>query len=344
MVIGPSGAGKTSTLAALDAACYTSPVDDGRRLSLRHYVTGERRSQLSRFIVDWIADGRHPPATESYRDFMLEVATHLQGRGFRPSQLVVTRFHCTDSPGGALFPMRADLAANRVDAASRSALVAQAQAASSIIFVIDSTRPATDVIELNLQPTLDDVARSSPGEELPQPFGVRLLERLRLLRRPRSDRRTRLAASRFLILLTKVDALAHSYSRQLEKQGVKASPLEVANAMDPVALARELIGERNLRRIWGALGRRARLAVGLSSVTGFVRDAECRASLDQTFLEWGANRAPQERLLAWSSFGVYEALRFITTGECGGPVKQVYSEADLTLERALPLDSFPFTR
>jgi hypothetical protein len=338
IMIGPSGAGKTCILAALDPACYASPVDDSRQLGLRYDFTFERQSPLSRYAVDWVADGQPPPATENCYDFMLKFTQSVR-KLFRSPQLAVTTIHCTDSPGGVLFPTRADLDVSRVDVQTRERLLAQAALATSIVLVIDSTAPACDLIELHLRSILDRIVSSPSREELPQPLRIRILDGIWPQRRSRADRRIFLPTSRFLILLTKIDRLALKLSQQLKKQGVDASPLAVANAIDPVALACELIGERNLRRIWAVMRRQARLAVGISSVTGFVRDEE-----GQTFLDWCDGRDAEERLDAWTSFGVYEALRFITTGQCGGPVQQVHAEADLILEQALRLDSFPFTR
>jgi hypothetical protein len=331
ILIGPPSAGKTCLLAALEPACYAGPLDDDGQLSLRHGFSVDGQSLLSRYAVDWIARDEDPPLTLSCLDYRLEVAVQVRRPGFRPTQRVTT-IHCTDSPGSLLFPERDA----HVDAAMRNRLLKQAKAATSIILTVDSTACSAERVERQLRPILDSITRLS-DDEMPQGSWRRFLRWLPL--QPQEGRRVPLATSRFLILLTQIDKLAHLLSQRLGEQGLDVSPLAVANAIDPIALALELIGERNLRRIWSVMGRRARLAVGVSSARGFLRD-----SSGQTFTEWSAGRDAQERLGAWSSFGVYEALRFITTGRCGGPVKRVHDLSELVRERALPLDSFPFMR
>ncbi|WP_224250137.1 hypothetical protein [Hyalangium gracile] len=329
-MIGPPRAGKTCVLAALEPACYAGPLDDDGQLNLRHGFTVDGQSLLSGYTVDWVTRDEDPHSTLGCTDYMLEVTVQARRPGFRSSQRVTT-IQCTDTPGDLLFPKQG----TQVNVDLRNRLLGQAKEASSIILVLDSTASSAELVERQLRSILDSITSLS-GPENPG-FWRRLLRWIP--QRPQVGRHVPLASVRFLILLTQIDKLAHSVSRQLREQDLDVSPLAVAKAIDPVALALELIGERNLRRIWSVMGRRARLAVGVSSARGFLR-----GSSGQTFTEWSAGRDAQERLGAWSSFGVYEALRFITTGRCGGPVKRVHDLSELVRERALPLDSFPFMR
>jgi hypothetical protein len=331
IVIGPPGAGKTCLLAALEPACYTGPLDEDGQLNLCHGFSVDGQSVLSRYAADWIARDEQPPSTPSCLTYTLEVATQRRRLGLRGAQRVTT-IQCTDSPGNVLFPELDD----PLDEAERNRLLMQAKKATSIILMVDATSSSAELIERQLRPILDHIT-SPADDENPPGLWRRLLHRLSP--RTQAGRRFPLATSRFLILLTQIDKLAHTLAQQLGAQDVDISPLAVAKAIDPVALASELIGESNLRRIGSVMGHRARLAVGVSSARGFLRD-----SGGQTFAEWSTGRAAQERLGAWNSFGVYEALRFIATGRCGGPIKRVHDLNELVRERALPLDSFPFMR
>ncbi len=337
VLIGPSNAGKTCTLVALNAACYVDPRGGDYTMSVLGDPTVDPDNRLARLAVEWVGRDDPPTVTEVAHTYKVEISTRIDARLFRPAQLVVTALRCSDGPGGTLFPSRKDLdGVQRVSPEAIERALADARHATTIMLLLDAAAPAVDLVEMHLPRLLDRIAESLPGDELPKQGAAGLLQRLGLGRgRPRA-RHMRLRASRFLLLLTKIDELAFVASRELARRSITASPLAVANAIDPLALALDRVGERTLRRIRRAIGVNADLAVGLASATGF-----CRRD-GASFLEWGRGRSSDERLRTWTPYGIHEALLFITTGRCVGPIQRIDSETELQLDRAFAVDTYPF--
>jgi AraC-like DNA-binding protein len=329
--IGPSNVGKTCTLVALNSACYAESGESDCILAIINDPETNKEEHLAQHATNWIGFDQPPPATEQRQNYKVEISTHIPGRLFQPAQLIVTSLYVTDGPGGSLFPSRADSQGIAIE----HKLVEQAAKATTLVLVIDSTAPAIELVERHLARRFDQISQSSPSEDLPQSDVVNFLDRLGLRRSRDVCRRTRLKASRFLLLLTKIDVLALTMSQQLQMEGVEISPLQVAKAIDPVGLAIELLGSRTLRRIRRAITVGASFAVGLSSTTGFHRES------GESFLEWCKGRPAADRFKAWTPYGIREALIYITTGHLGGSIQRIDSEAQLS-DRAISLASFPF--
>jgi GTPase SAR1 family protein len=336
VLIGPSNAGKTCMLAAINAACYGEAADPDCTLSVVSTAEHDDEDRLAHYVVEWIGRGVSPPATEQLRNYELEIATRIRGGLLRPAELIATTIRCADAPGGALFAARSDIDDGRTDQDVLRRLVGHARNATNLVLVFDSQNPTVDLVELHLPPLLDRLSESLPREALKQSLAVRALTRLGLMRWRDGGRRTRLRAKRVLLLLTKIDVLAERLSDQLCAQGVEASALAVAESLDPLPLALELLGARPLRRIMRAMDVDAELAVGVVSATGFVRDT------GESFSAWSRDRPEEERLRSWRSFGVQEAVLFMSTGRCVGPVRRVEYDTQLSLAGAHEVSEFPF--
>jgi len=334
-MLGPSKAGKTCALAAFEAACYVDAQDPTCTLGVTSDRDGDNDDPLGRFMVRWIGRDQPLPNTDHKRDYRVQVTTRVAGGMFRPERVHATWLHCGDGRGEDIFTI-GDEASDTQSKEGEARMLADARNATTLVLAVDSTAPALELIETHLQRRLDQIAEATSGEEPAHPIGYRLLRRLGLgATVPPPPWRRRLRAARFLLLLTKIDVLAEKAWQQLRRNGSRTTPFQIARSIDSIGLAMELLGERPLRRIRRAMGIDAKLAIGVASATGFHRGGE-------TFLSWSRGKDHDHRLREWSPYGIREALRFITTGACEGPVQLVGGESDLSLASPIPLQSNSF--
>lgn len=321
-LIGPAGAGKTSLVAAFDAACFARDDGDGE-LSIAWTRDGGHVDRLQQAGQRWIARDVAPASTAQATAYSFELTVERPRRWFRPSTPVVRQLRCSEEPGQAMFPASEDpaepVAPHRIGELSR---------ATSLVIAVDATRLCAATIEASLPSLLDRISSSRPGERgwrstsrwLPGALGRR---------GPSTIRRTRLVARRVLILLTKIDLLADCLAQRSRDLGAPLSVAEAARALDPIALAFQVLGPRCVRRLYHALGRDADLAIGTSSACGFSPDGA------RTFHRWADGRSTQERVQAWEPFGVREALRFLATGHLGATLHRV-DASELEATTSLP--------
>jgi hypothetical protein len=324
VLIGPSKAGKTCLLASMGPACFGEPVEPGCTLTLVNNPELDPEGKLSRYVVQWIGRDVDIANTEEVSTFEVEISSQLKGGFFRPAELIATTIRCSDGPGGGIFWIEEDR--DRLNSTVSQRLMEEAVAATTIVFVVDSVKPALELIKRHLPRLIDHMASTRHLETPPQSFVVRFMQKLGLSSTRDGGRRRRIRASRVLLLLTKIDVIASDVARDFRAQGEATTPLEVAESFDPVAIALELLGAQTLRHFRQVLDLDAEFAVGVASSTGFVRDT------GESFIEWARDREPEERLKAWRSFGIQEALLFMTAGRCVGPVRRVTREDDLVLE------------
>lgn len=325
-LIGPPGAGKTSLVAAFDAACFGKSDGDGE-LSISWLREGGQADRVQQTGQRWIGHGVEPSSTREPTAYSFELMLGRPARWLRTATPVIRQLRCKEEPGQSLFatapfPMNED-----GDAAGRR--LAELANASSLILAVDATRPCAATLEATLPGLLDRISSSRPGERGWAGAAGWMPAVLRGSAPP-SIRRTRLAARRLLVLLTKIDLLAEPLAR---RRGASASIEEAARTLDPVALAFQVLGPRCMRRLFHSLGRDAELAIGVSSACGFSPDGA------EGFPRWSQGRSAHERIRAWEPFGVREALRFLATGALGATVQRIDAR-DLETTATMPFPSF----
>lgn len=304
VLLGPSGAGKTSFLTSIGRSAAGEPdirVVPGRSLA---------------GLMDGIAVevGAQPPATLEpiAVDFQMQTA---QESGARRPAIAETGIEVSalDTPGRALFGGRGLQRGPLVDRC-----LGAARHATCLVLCVDGDRPEPDtwrsaVLELVSRLATDsgllvprlasrerEPWRDVPPELLPQ----------RLLR-----------PARLLVLVTKIDAVCERAVRQLGADRghspfvlalnglhgrTAASPFDVARQLDPLGTAEALVGADSLGQLRNALAPGARLAVGLTSARGMARGAA------QARRPWG----------------VREALLFLASGRLEYPVERVPAATD----------------
>lgn len=331
--IGPPGAGKTSLLASLDAACLDQG-EDGDALALVWDRQGDAPDLLQRAGRQWIGCDEAMPSTAASTAYSVELTSVHRSPLLKRRSMRVTQLRIVEEPGRLLFP-----SLHEADGRSAPPLSSRQQvelaSATSLALVIDARRPCAETIEATLPGLLDRLASSRPGERLGRGSSSGVLSRIGLLSGRPAPRRNRLGVKRLLLLLTKVDDIADAEARAQRAAGEDVSAFAVARAIDPVGLAMEVIGARNLRRLRRALGAEAELAVGLASASGF-----CTRS-GAAFSASSPVRSPDERLQAWAPFGVGDALRFLAYGRCGATI-QLIAEDEITGVEVHPIARHAF--
>jgi hypothetical protein len=319
--MGPSQAGKTVLLVALDQAC-SSPADDRFTLEL---VGGDGTDDLAAWGIRTIMEGdQRVRPTDRLGEYTAWVTATEEKTFWRPARQHVAQLVFRDGPGGALFPARHDEGVPQL-AIWESELLRNAREAETLVLCVDATDPRPDLVSRYMRKIIAELADDYPPEQ-DLPLGYRMLRKLRLGTEapPLRDER-RIKAKRFLLLLTKVDQLLARPLDWDEDEDSKVEPprpADLAAHLSPVETACELLDESNLLRILNALKPTSQLAVGLTSAWGF------NPYSGRPFMEDDEPVGPSaqdraQRLLNWRPFGVREALLFITAGVTQGPVERV---------------------
>jgi hypothetical protein len=304
VLLGPSGAGKTSFLTSIGRAAAGEPdirVVPG--ISLAGLIGGVA-----------VEVGAQPPATlEPFAvDFQMEIA---QENGAHKPAITEAEIEVSalDTPGRALFGGRGLHRGSLVDRC-----LGAARHATCLVLCVDGERPEPDtwrstVLELVsqlatdsgvLMPRLASREREPWQDVPPELLPKRLLRPLRLL-----------------VLVTKIDVVCERAVRQfgpglglspfvvtldgLEGRST-ASPFDVARQLDPLGTTEALVGADSLGQLRNALSPGAQLAVGLTSSHGIAR-----------------GQAQAKR-----PWGVREALLFLACGRLEHPVERVPAATD----------------
>lgn len=340
VIFGPSGAGKTSLLATLDAACYADSPDHGG-LSAVWDRRNDDADRLQREGRQWIAFDIPTSPTSSSTTYPLELTTRRITPLLRRSTMKVHQLRCIDLPGDQLCAPLVPLRNGTTSSTPTTPLLAPGRRneltdATSLLLVVDATRPHSATLDASLAGVLDRLASSCPGEQPRQSLAARLLGRLGLRLERIAPRRTRLSVKRVLLLLSKVDVLAAAMADQHRcSTGEEVSALAIAQSLDPLGLALELLGLRCLMTLHRAIGTDADFAIGACSASGFCPES------GEAFLRWSPGRSPDERLRTWTPFGVNDALHFLAFGTCAGGLHRVTDE-DLAEDCHLPIEQHAF--
>lgn len=304
LIIGPSQAGKTSLLLALDRACGLPHAGDPPMRFIPDHQTAELMRRAVRMMT---RPNETMFATREAKDYGFTVS--VAGSSV---QVVMS-----DGPGGALFPEELPRSFGGNDFNMwLEQLLATARSAATIVLCVDAIRPRSDLWQEYLP---QFVVGATQAEEAAG-GGVA----------PR-----KLNASRVLVLLTKVDRLCEDAHVALNGDQGRFShmvgaltPAGIAAMIDPVEQLRRVLGVNVLNTIHSPLTDGSSLAVGVCSAGGFRRD-DGRPY-------WLANGKPNaldaetadEVLRSWEPFGIRDVLHYIVTGAGRGMVR-VVTEKDL---------------
>jgi len=325
VLMGPSNAGKTTLLQALDQACSCPPDGDDRfRLE---FIGGEGTSVLAEIGVRTVMEEDHNILnTSQNKEYEASITATREKSFWRPERQYVAHLRILDGPGGALFPTKLDEERfAQYLAPWEEGLIRDALVSETLVLCVDATDAKPDLVTRYMRNILAKLGQPY-RRELEEPLGYRVLKKLHLAReaeRPGLERR--IVARRFLLLFTKVDQLVSREPDWPEKpdEGYEPpKPAHLAARLSPVQMACELLDESNLLRIRNALRPDADFAVGLTSAWGF------HPLTGMPFMEAdnavGLSTQPRsQRLLNWRPFGVREALLFITAGQTSGAVERV---------------------
>jgi len=296
LIIGPSNAGKTSLLLALQRACGLPEAGDP---DIR-FVPTPNTADLVRRAVRIMTDYNSTPvATGAATDYEFDIVLQENGR----SQTIPMML--CDGPGGAFFPSELKTPFTVEDRNRwEEHLLERARLARALVLCVDSTNPASDKWEERLPKLL---AMASSGR--------------------------RLSAQRILVLLTKIDTLCHRAKRTIDRltttedsratvaHSLNALTVEaMAHAIDPLEQVRALLGVYVLNELRSAAPDDARIAVGLCSAGGFLRPGGTRYWLDNGKPAIGFTGSRATVLRGWTPWGIREALYFLVRGEARRPV------------------------
>ncbi len=319
VIFGMSGSGKTTLLRGIKQACDHDPEDEPRKLTLRFFPEGETSRLYQKAVnilwheEDEIGDDR----IHTY-PFGLEFEESVFGFPIREAMPMVVR----DGPGGALFPVASKFFKDSEFALEyRKELLAAGKEATVLVLVIDVSGPEQINHVVQYMPEiLEEMAVSSTRDRFVQSsVGKWVNKRVVRLVHPKASTtermRTReLTADRFLILLNKIDKLCQGWADQPGNETVM--PAAVAEAMDPVQQAIEILQIGFLKAVHQYLRPQAKLAVGLTSACGFYGNG---LVFDRLNLPSDKLKGPWA-LHDWRPYGLRDALYFILTGRARGRV------------------------
>jgi hypothetical protein len=261
---------------------------------------------------------------ETYR-FQIRTRSPEQENWFHPLAVEIN-----DGPGGALFEDEQEDASFRLKHRKwRVEMLESLRHADAIVLCINAVEPHTNIWQHNLGELLSeaanyqDIAESDHHGWIPRRW-------FPWLRSPsRSHRLLAVEARRVLVLVTKIDQLASrtraafSFDANRNDSPVAAdlagrTHLEIAERMDPVWLARELIGVSTLATLCNALKPASAAAAGICSAGGF-NQAGRAFWLDAGHVDRAEGESDDMIVARWTPYGVREALFFLGA-ESSGPM------------------------
>ena len=309
VIFGLSGSGKTSVLRAIKHACDHDPEDEERNLTLHFFPEGPT-SRLHQEAVDFIRRDSDEIGTEEVFNypFRLSFEENVWGFPIKDSMYM----EVSDGPGGALFPVGAVKHDDSTLAIKyRPLLIDAAKEARVLVLLIDASdsEQLNDVIQF-MPGILSDMATNAVRfRYVRSKIGHWLNKKLMQLIHPEASMsdwvRTReLKADRFLILLNKIDILCQGWADASRDSRLK--PETVANVLDPVKQAKELLQVGFLKEVHQYLKPGAKLAVGITSARGFYNDG---LVFDREHLP-DAKKRMSVGINAWRPYGLRDALYF----------------------------------
>lgn len=319
VVIGPSGAGKTSLLLALDRACTAVKIGEPGLRFVPQPTTARLMERAVQIMVD--PDRHHEASREPQRyEFSIYTKRHA------------LHAEIDDGPGGALFPTESlgHPTFEEHFRRWRGEMLERVRAADMLVLCVSCDDPMQVTWEKDTGRLLADAVAPMPVES----WIDRWKSRLRLDRngyRPPAEQCLR--ARRVLILLTKADRICDDATTQYREAASLApdddelralsrlDPQSVAGMLDPVEQVRHLIGTHVLSLIHGAMRPDAVLAVAACSAGGFDSNGEAYWSEDGK--PRAADRERDETLAQWRPWGIRDAVYFLTTGHIRGNVRRL---------------------
>jgi hypothetical protein len=324
VIMGPSQAGKTMLLAAMQRACHQPGLDD---YNLRFVAEGNTGSALAKIAVEIIkqrqshqprATGDETPKEEAEYPFWLYATVPPSGLRPGPTTRSV-HMVVNDGPGGALFPAE-NMALSDPIEKWQARLVEDGQEAGSLILCVDATRPRADILESYLP---DVIAKMSVDDKQQERVPLRHRALGWIMRQPLEafteyDGRW-LKADKFLLLLTKVDLICQN----IDRVDPSLTPEQVAYVLNPIEQARSLLGVHLLNTIHDALKKDAKFAIGITSAWGFSPISKEPFAGPDGKPGAAPGETGEDILPDWTPFGIRDAMYFIATGEAKGSVRLV---------------------
>lgn len=330
--IGPSNSGKTCLLFAIMRACVQP--NEGETIQLLFTPKGTETPELLKEFTGNILYNQEIKGSREARDYKFSIQTI--GTFIDGGQPIstVSPMVVTDGPGGALFPgsinPNGDLArlakspqAAITDSPWKRWMVRQLQVAQTIVICVDANDPLSENFALNLPSLIAESAVETPLCPQATWFQKWFSRWNGQNHQSQPPMIPLLRADRVLLLLTKVDLLTNQFERQGNNSLTSMKP-QLAAALDPVELARELLGVHTLNRIHQALKPGAEFAVGVCSSYGFHPLTGQPLADERGIISVLGSQTRQEILNKFlTPFGVRDALVFVTTGYARNRVKKV---------------------
>ena len=317
VMLGPVKSGKTTLLTAIKRAC-DQPADDGLNLE---FIPGVETAKKIKTAVDQIAERKTGhESTTNVGTFPFEVhvtakAPHFWSAPLEEDLYVVM----SDGGGGFLLPAQETYSNDKTITGFRSALVATARTAKSLILCVDISNSASTTLEKELAISFAEMSKPTPTWSTVH-WTAKLWSWIRRkpVPQPRKRMKSCLNVERFLLLLTQVDKLCHQLPEGIDRT------VRFAEMIDPVEQARELLGVPVLKTIQNSLKPGAQFAVGVISAMGFhPRTGDPFADVDGTALNLDSESG-EDILRRWTPFGIRDAIYFLATGKCRGRVKELH--------------------
>lgn len=293
-IFGPMGSGKTASIVAFDQACALGRTGANQ---LTFQAGDERTQELIRHGVDTLTEhDRFFRATTDVRTYPFTLRGRIPGRGARLPRSFELGGAIWDGPGGGLFPPK-----GQPVHPSRATLLQRGRSAEVLVFCFDVNQRWHELLAWRLHDALRGM--SSDGV---------------------------LRARRILVLLNKVDLLAHRLASHLRRTA--CDPLtrricarDVAQRIDPLSQAIEVLGRPQLTRFRSYMAPDSSFAVGLCSTSGFTPEGEIllNEAGRPVRRDAGEHLDNSAFLNLWQPFGVQDALLYVAAGEVAGQVSLV---------------------
>ena len=336
VIVGPSAAGKTELISAAPEAftAYRHPAILAD-LSYR----GAETARLIRDRINRVGNRAPGVATASVMEYPFSVVLRRLGAGGAYYHADARSLLGMDVPGGATF------AEGGVESLAgdyrefRNKVVERGKAADALAIVINSARELRDHTVANgLPELLGEMAVSCPVtlDQPPTPReGGKFFRRRdrKPLPPPTVRYADKLNVSRLLLIFNHADQISVGWRTEWRATRDPRGPLSpLAITRDwirPKYVAKMALGDSVLRTLLAFLKPGARLAVAVSSATGFDRhtgDPFCATDGTLNLLRAPDAAAMLGRRVVW---GVAEALLYASFGIVTPTICEIFSEADL---------------